>query len=295
MLEQLSLDFHFLGQENDESAVKKNQTQNQNQNENRNYKIRKSKRAKRIYLRILPGKGLEIVVPERARRYSIEDLLETHKSWIEKTLEKYKIDPNKQSFMEENEQTINLPTEFCFAAIQKKIKIAYQKESRNHLKCQIIRHSNSNNTNNTNNANNTNIAIEEYDQTYQIEHWIIKGETDNKKRCQKLINKMIKKEASRYLIPWLQKVSLTSSLPFNSVQIRLQSSLWGSCTRDHNISLNAKLLFAEPRLVQYVLVHELCHTKHLNHSKRFWNLVFKFDPDFLLHRKLLKEASKSIM
>lgn len=241
------------------------------------YKIRKSKRAKRIFLRIMPGRGLEIVVPERLKHYSIENLLEEHKSWIERTLEKYKIDPDKSHFAENADGVVQLPSEFCFEAVSKKIKILYQNELRPTFKCQIVQQ--------------PNVLGEKY----LWEYWLLKGDIENKRSCQKILNRMIKKEAAKYLIPWLQKVSLHCNLPFQEVKIRLQTSLWGSCTRSHKISLNAKLLFAEPRLVQYVLVHELCHTKHLNHSARFWNLVYKFDPDFQLHRRLLKDAAKSII
>ena len=141
------------------------------------YKIRKSKRAKRIFLRIMPGRGLEIVVPERLKRYSIENLLVEHKVWIERTLEKYKIDSSMNNFTGNAGETFILPTEFCFEAVNKKIKIIYQKESRTHLKCEIVEQANV------------------FGDKYLQEYWLIKGAIENKIACQKILNRSYKSAA----------------------------------------------------------------------------------------------------
>jgi predicted metal-dependent hydrolase len=68
----------------------------------------------------------------------------------------------------------------------------------------------------------------------------------------------------------------------------LQRSRWGSCSPKLKISLNASLLFLPPHLVRYVLVHELCHTRHLDHSRRFWSLVARHEP---LHKDRRRELA----
>ncbi|MEK9152019.1 MAG: SprT family zinc-dependent metalloprotease [Patescibacteria group bacterium] len=68
-----------------------------------------------------------------------------------------------------------------------------------------------------------------------------------------------------------------------AVSIRNQKSRWGSCTKNGNLNFNFRLLFLPERLRDYIIVHELCHLKELNHSKRFWNLVAVTFPD---HKKI---------
>ena len=66
---------------------------------------------------------------------------------------------------------------------------------------------------------------------------------------------------------------------------------WGVCNRSNNtITLNSELLKKEITLLDYVIVHEMCHFKHPNHSKDFWNEVSKYYPYYKLARKKLKEV-----
>lgn len=83
-------------------------------------------------------------------------------------------------------------------------------------------------------------------------------------------------------------------LPFSNFSIREQSTRWGSCSVEKNISLNQQLMFLPYELVRYVIIHELCHTKELNHSKRFWHLVEKHDPNWQAHRKALRLAQSEL-
>jgi predicted metal-dependent hydrolase len=67
---------------------------------------------------------------------------------------------------------------------------------------------------------------------------------------------------------------------FATASIRGQKTRWGSCSSRQTISVNCKLLFLPSELVRYVLIHELCHTVHLNHSAAFWALVAQKEPDY---------------
>ena len=70
----------------------------------------------------------------------------------------------------------------------------------------------------------------------------------------------------------------------------MQRTRWGSCSAQGTISLNASLLFVEPAVTGYLLVHELSHLRHLNHSRSFWRLVERFEPDY---RRLDRALSES--
>ena len=74
----------------------------------------------------------------------------------------------------------------------------------------------------------------------------------------------------------------------NKVRIRDLNYAWGSCSAKKNISINEKLAKYSEREIEYVILHELCHLKHMNHSKQFWNLVEECMPDYKSIRKELK-------
>ncbi len=93
----------------------------------------------------------------------------------------------------------------------------------------------------------------------------------------------------RGLEPWLARVAVETGLHFVRVQVRRQRTRWGSCSRTGTISLNVALLFQPPEVVRYLLVHELCHTRHMNHSTRFWRLVERHEPEWRrLDRRLVQ-------
>ena len=74
------------------------------------------------------------------------------------------------------------------------------------------------------------------------------------------------------------------------MHVRGQKTCWGSHSSSGTISINYCLLFLEPALVRYLMIHELCHARHMNHSRRFWAHVARFEPDY---RKLDRKLSSS--
>jgi len=81
---------------------------------------------------------------------------------------------------------------------------------------------------------------------------------------------------------------------FGRVLVKSQRTRWGSCSRRKTISLNLKLLFIPQDLAQYVLIHELCHTVHLNHSQKFWALLTRHEPDCKNKEKELRSAGRFV-
>ena len=72
----------------------------------------------------------------------------------------------------------------------------------------------------------------------------------------------------------------TYKFKFNRINIKNQKTRWGSCSNKGNLNFNYKIVLLPERLADYIIVHELCHLKELNHSKKFWNLVAKAMPDY---------------
>jgi len=75
---------------------------------------------------------------------------------------------------------------------------------------------------------------------------------------------------------------------FGRVAVRDQRSRWGSCSSKHNLNFNWKLIMAPPQVLDYVLIHELCHLHEFNHSARFWKLVSVQMPEYEAWKKWLK-------
>ncbi len=97
----------------------------------------------------------------------------------------------------------------------------------------------------------------------------------------------LEKEAKRELKALASDISEELSIPVRKVFIRNQKSRWGSSSGGGNISLNWRVIMLPPEVQRYLVIHELCHQLHLNHSKEYWREVERFCPDYLaLDRKL---------
>lgn len=123
---------------------------------------------------------------------------------------------------------------------------------------------------------------------------VLSGEIENHRVCQQLLSKWVHHYGKRQLPPLFQRISEETGLIYQSVSVRRQKRIWGSCTGDHAIFLNYKLILLPAHLARYVMIHELSHTVHLNHSKLFWELVSQCDPDWRSHRKALRLSEQSI-
>jgi predicted metal-dependent hydrolase len=106
-----------------------------------------------------------------------------------------------------------------------------------------------------------------------------------------LLQVWLKRYAKSYLRDMLDKVAQEMDVSYTSLSVRLQKTRWGSCSQRKSISLNAKLLLLPQALVHYVLVHELAHVKHMNHSAKFWQYVARFEPDYRELRKAIRSEA----
>lgn len=100
---------------------------------------------------------------------------------------------------------------------------------------------------------------------------------------------------ARQILPaWLEKVGESLGLEFNGVTIRAQKTRWGSCSSRGRINLNRNLLFLPAELVEYLLIHELCHLREPNHSPRYWRLVEQVLPDYRQRDRALRVAVNDV-
>lgn len=222
------------------------------------WQIRPSRRARRLQIRVSPWQGVEVVVPPRTSVREVEKFVSTHRKWAARAwagiLREY---PDAGSRIIPDSIELAAVNE-CWQVRQDATVISQHgwRQEANRI---LIQSGND----------------EPAEQGAQLRHWL---------SCR----------ARSVLKPWLAQVAEECGLQYARVQVRGQRTRWGSCSSQSSISLNYKLLFCEPPVVRYLLVHELCHTRHLNHGKRFWKLVEKFEPDCKNLDRQLGESWKCV-
>lgn len=222
------------------------------------YRIRRSKRARRVFLQFTDKHSLEVVIPETKRNINIEAVLNEHRSWIEKNIKTTPLVKPNTSYW---------PSTLVCRAIPEVWQIRYEPTVKSK-------------------------RISLFERTDTEKQLILVGNTQELTLCQKTLAQWVFTHAKQYLIPWLKHLSISTELYYHHANVRRQQTLWGSCNEKKHISLNYKLIFLPRSLAQHVLLHELCHLEHLNHSKRFWSLLKKLDPQSHDNKNALKTADR---
>lgn len=109
------------------------------------------------------------------------------------------------------------------------------------------------------------------------------------------LTRWMKHQARQHATTLIEKHTPRSGLIPRSLRIKTQKSRWGSCGPRNDINLNWLLMLAPPSALEYVVVHELCHIKHKNHSRDFWQLVAEHLPDYQQQRRWLKQHGAGLM
>ncbi|MCZ6486889.1 MAG: SprT family zinc-dependent metalloprotease [Gammaproteobacteria bacterium] len=104
----------------------------------------------------------------------------------------------------------------------------------------------------------------------------------------------LRNQAWQLLPPMLQRLSHATGLDYKKISIRSQKTRWGSCSTSGTISLNDQLLFVDRASAEYLIIHELCHRHHMNHSAKFWQLVEFHCPNYREHEAALTRAKSAI-
>ncbi len=100
--------------------------------------------------------------------------------------------------------------------------------------------------------------------------------------------KALTKQAKTIIPQRVECFAKIMGVKYNRISIKHQVTRWGSCSVKGNLNFNCLLMLCPPEVRDYVIVHELCHLKELNHSQKFWNEVARYCPDYKAHKLWLK-------
>ncbi len=95
-------------------------------------------------------------------------------------------------------------------------------------------------------------------------------------------------EARKLALSRLEHFNQFYNFKYNTVRVKYQKTRWGSCSSKGNLNFNCKIATLSPQLLDYIIVHELCHLGQFNHSQKFWYLVEQQMPDYQKLRAELK-------
>ena len=109
-----------------------------------------------------------------------------------------------------------------------------------------------------------------------------------------VLTRFIKNTAQHYITKKTAIFATKMKLEYKKISFKAQKTRWGSCSSRGNLNFNWKLAHFSPAVIDYVIVHELAHREQMNHSRSFWQLVEKHQPEYRIHRGWLKRQGSSI-
>ncbi|MEO8465766.1 MAG: SprT family zinc-dependent metalloprotease [Gammaproteobacteria bacterium] len=215
--------------------------------------VRESRRARRLTLRVLPPHTLELVVPRGARAADVAAFVHRHRSWIERA--------RREIAAHYSPAQERLPARIALRAIDQSWLVRYECRPQEPPRVRVLGD-----------------VLE------------VQTREASNRGADAALRSWLCDQASYHLTPWaLHEAALVGRLP-SRVQVRLQRTRWGSCSSSGTLSLNAALMFLAPPVVRYLLIHELCHLISLNHSRRFWAAVERYEPNYEALDRQLTEA-----
>lgn len=107
--------------------------------------------------------------------------------------------------------------------------------------------------------------------------------------------KNLKQKAKAYILERVEYFAKKYGFHYEKIRISQACTRWGSCSSRKTLSFSCRLMLYREECIDYVIIHELCHLRHMNHSKDFWNEVKNIMPEYKKWEKVLKESQKKTL
>ncbi len=229
------------------------------------YRIRRSLKASRARIVVKPGQ-VEVVAPWAVPEHKLHKFVQAKQQWVSQAL--------KKMAGSGTDQITFTPSRFANGAL-----LTFQGQAHPVvlLPSKLKR-----------------IKIE-FNDGYRIHLPENLDEQHSQGEIKKAVIRWMKKEIKTHVERFVNLHADYKNLVPRSVTIKSQKSRWGSCGIKNDININWLLLMAPADVLEYVVVHELCHIKEKNHSIRFWALVAEHLPDYKSRRQWLKKHGRSLM
>lgn len=147
-------------------------------------------------------------------------------------------------------------------------------------------------------GNNIDLIKKEYSNNKNLKYTLKKDKLIILKNADDVISdnelflKWLKLQAEEYIPKRVEKLAKLHNFEYSKLQLKNLNTRWGSCSMKKILSLNVKLMYFNRKVIDYVIIHELCHLKEMNHSAKFWKLVQNIIPEYEIYRR---ELSKIIL
>jgi len=119
-------------------------------------------------------------------------------------------------------------------------------------------------------------------------HIVVNFKENNKADVEKSLELWYRKEALNYILGSIKQYEKIFNKKPKAIVVKEQKKRWGSCTYDNRLLFNWRCVMARPQAIDYVILHEMCHIVHKDHSKNFWNLVDSIMPSYKEEKQWLK-------
>jgi predicted metal-dependent hydrolase len=209
--------------------------------------VRVSRRASGVILRMLPGWGLEVVAPEGCDMRLVPLAVESRRVWIEDAAARLAASGELPGLL-----PVRLPGRLVLTALGLEYRVVYATRP------------------GPDGAARGGLVREMGPGRLAV---TLPGGGDGPEAARNALCDFVRAKAGPLLVAALRNTSREVGLAFASATVRRQRTRWGSCSRDGRVSLNLNLAFLPFALTRYVFIHELCHTRHPNHSAAYWNAV----------------------
>jgi predicted metal-dependent hydrolase len=225
--------------------------------------VRVSTRARGVRLVVTVRDGLVVVVPRGFDQREIPERLETKRAWIERAAARVAVRDADRRRRLSSEPSVDRPERLVLRCLGAEWRVEYS-SSPAVAKTTLRERSG--------------------------RMLIVSGDIGDAGACRAALRRWLARKARTTIAARLKVLAYEQGFKTGPVSVRAQRTRWASCSRRGAISLNVKLLFLPPDLVDYVLLHELCHTVRMDHSAAFWALMKEHDPECITKGRLLKEA-----